>query len=306
MPVGIMTHDDCLLHSLDADHPERPQRLQAITDRLIASGLDYILREFHAPLATREQLLRVHEHAYIERIFASAPTEGMVMLSADTGMNPHTLQAALRAAGGAAAAVDRVMAGDVKTIFCNLRPPGHHAERDRAMGFCVFDNVAIAARHALEEHGLERVAIVDFDVHHGNGTEDIFQDDPRVLFLSSFQHPFFPFSDPESREPNIFKLPLDAGARGRDCCLLIQNHWLSVLDRFAPQLIVCSAGFDAHREDPLGQLRWTENDYQWITTEIKQIADKHANGRVVSCLEGGYDLSALGRCVNVHMDALLG
>ncbi len=306
MPVGIMTHDDCLLHQIDTYHPERPQRLQAIKDRLIASGLDSVLREFEAPLATREQLLRVHHPDYVESIFALAPQQGTVMLNADTGMNPHTLPAALRAAGGAAAAVDRVMAGEVKTLFCNLRPPGHHAERGQAMGFCLFDNVAIAVMQAIAVHGLDRVAVIDFDVHHGNGTEDIFQDEERVLFLSSFQHPFYPYSDPESREPNIIKMPLAAGSRGSDCCTRIEAEWLARLDRFAPQLIVCSAGFDAHRDDPLGQLRWTEQDYQWLTTEIKRMADRHAGGRVVSCLEGGYDLDALGRCVTTHIDALLG
>ncbi len=306
MTIGLMTHEDCLNHAMDSGHPERPQRMQAITDRLIASGLYPLLREFDAPLATREQLTRVHTPDYVDSIFALAPREGMVMIGPDTGMNPYTLQAALRAAGGAAAAVDRVMAGEVNAMFCNIRPPGHHAEHARAMGFCFFDNVAIAARQALDVHGLQRVAIVDFDVHHGNGTEDIFKDDPRVLFLSCFQHPFYPFSDPDSREPNIVKIPLDAGSRGSDCCNLIQAQWPALLDAFAPQMVIFSAGFDAHRDDPLGQLRWTERDYQWITTEIKRVADQHAQGRIVSCLEGGYDLPALGRSVHAHIDALLG
>jgi acetoin utilization deacetylase AcuC-like enzyme len=287
-------------------HPEQPARLSAIFDRLIASGLEMIVRQIDAPLATRLQLERVHDPAYVERVFAEAPAEGVVMLDPDTAMGPHTLDAALRAAGAAVHAVDLVMNGEFQAIFCAVRPPGHHAERNRAMGFCFFNNVAVGAAHALAAHGLERVAIVDFDVHHGNGTEHIFENDPRVLFCSSFQHPFYPFTGHETDTPHIVNITLPAGSDGGRFRQEVETHWLHRLHEFKPQLVMVSAGFDAHAEDDMSHVRLREPDYVWITRELKKIADQYAGGRIVSTLEGGYNLSALGRSAVAHVDALLG
>jgi acetoin utilization deacetylase AcuC-like enzyme len=219
-------------------------------------------------------------------------------------MNTHSWSAALRAAGATLAATDAVMAGELENAFCAVRPPGHHACRDRAMGFCIFNNVAVAAKYALERHGLKRVAIVDFDVHHGNGTEDIFAGDERVLMVSFFQHPFYPYSGADSRAPNMVNLPVPAYTRGPVVRELIEQHWIPRLEAFKPEMIFISAGFDAHREDDLGQLGLVEADYAWITARVKEIANKHANGRIVSSLEGGYNLSALGRSVEAHIRVL--
>ena len=287
-------------------HPEQPARLSAIFDRLIASGLEMIVRQIDAPLATRLQLERVHDRDYVERVFAEAPAEGVVMLDPDTAMGPHTLDAALRAAGAAVHAVDLVMSGEFQAVFCAVRPPGHHAERNRAMGFCFFNNVAVGAAHALAEHGLERVAIVDFDVHHGNGTEHIFENEPRVLFCSSFQHPFYPFTGHETDTPHIVNITLPAGADGARFRKEVETHWLHRLHEFRPQLVMISAGFDAHAEDDMSHVRLREPDYIWITHELKKVADQYAGGRVVSTLEGGYNLSSLGRSAVAHVDALLG
>jgi acetoin utilization deacetylase AcuC-like enzyme len=286
-------------------HPECPDRINAIQDRLIASGLEAALRHYDAPLATREQLCRVHDVGYVDMICQRAPTHGLVHLDPDTAMNPYTLTAALRAAGAAVYATDLIMSGEVTCVFCNVRPPGHHAERDRAMGFCIFNNVAVGAAHALEHYGLSRVAIVDFDVHHGNGTEDIFRDDPRVLFCSTFQHPFYPFSGADTRSPHIINVPLPAYTDGRTLRVMIEEHWIPALDHFAPELVFFSAGFDAHREDDMAGLEWTEQDYAWVTRQVKAIADRYAQGRIVSVLEGGYALYALGRSVVAHLKALL-
>jgi acetoin utilization deacetylase AcuC-like enzyme len=304
MSVGVLSHPDCVLHEMGPGHPESPLRISAIQDQLIASGLDALLRHYVAPLAPRAALERVHTPAYVAQLFAAAPATGYRYIDPDTTMNPHTLAAALRAAGAALEAVDRVMAREVSAAFCNVRPPGHHAERDRAMGFCFFNNVAVAAAHALEHHRLERVAIVDFDVHHGNGTEDIFQDEPRVLLCSSFQHPFYPYSDAHSR-PHIVKMPLAAGSGSAEFRAAMETHCLPALADFAPEFVFFSAGFDAHADDPLASLGLTENDYGWITTQVKNLTERQAGGRIVSVLEGGYDLSALGRSVAAHLKALL-
>jgi acetoin utilization deacetylase AcuC-like enzyme len=306
MTVAFISHPDCQKHEMGAHHPEQPARLGAITDRLIASRLDLLLRHYDAPPATRAQLLRVHDVAYVEWILAHAPSEGLLWLDGDTAMNPYSLRAALAAGGAAVLGVDLVMSGESGAAFCNVRPPGHHAERARAMGFCIFNNVAIGAAHALAEHGLERVAIVDFDVHHGNGTEDIFRDDPRVLFCSSFQHPFYPGSGADTVSDHIVNIPLPAGTGGDTFRAAVEARWLPALDNFRPQIILVSAGFDAHAEDDMAMLNLVEADYVWITAHIKRLADAHAGGRIVSLLEGGYNLSALGRSVAVHIDALLG
>jgi acetoin utilization deacetylase AcuC-like enzyme len=291
---------------MGSGHPEQPARLSAIFDRLIASGLEMIVRQIDAPLATREQLERVHEPRYVQSVFDQAPTEGVIMLDPDTAMGPHTLAAALRAAGAVVHAVDLVMNREFQAVFCAVRPPGHHAERDRAMGFCFFNNVAVGAAHALAAHGLERVAIVDFDVHHGNGTEHIFETEPRVLFCSSFQHPFYPFTGHETDTPHIVNITLPAGSDGTRFRDEVERHWLHRLHEFQPQLVLISAGFDAHAEDDMSHVRLREADYIWITRELKKVADQYANGRIVSTLEGGYNLSALGRSAVAHIDALLG
>jgi acetoin utilization deacetylase AcuC-like enzyme len=255
--------------------------------------------------ATREQIERVHEAAYVDEVFESAPEEGLVWLDGDTAMNPHSLEAALHAAGANVQAVDMLMAGEARRAFCAVRPPGHHAGPDRTMGFCIFNNVAVGAAHAIAAHGLERVAIVDFDVHHGNGTEDIFSGDNRVLMCSTFQHPFYPGTGAGDTAPNIVNCPLPAMTDGADFRATLRAHWLPVLEAFEPQLILVSAGFDGHIEDDMAQMRLREPDYEWVTLEICDLADRHAEGRVVSTLEGGYNLSALGRSVAVHIRAMM-
>jgi acetoin utilization deacetylase AcuC-like enzyme len=289
---------------MGAWHPECPERLTAIEDQLIASGIGQFLARYEAPLATDAQLERVHPPEYVQAIRGAAPREGTVHLDPDTAMNPHSLQAALRAAGAAVLATDLVMRGEAEAAFCSVRPPGHHACRARPMGFCIFNNVAVAALHALEAHGLERVAVIDFDVHHGNGTEDIFAGDPRVLMASTFQHPFYPYSGTEDPASNMVNVPLAAGAGSAQFRAAVADAWIPALDRFRPELIVFSAGFDAHAEDDMAMLRFTDQDYAWVTREVKAVAGRHCAGRVVSMLEGGYALSALGRSVVQHLRVL--
>ncbi len=306
MTVAFISHKDCERHQMGARHPERPARLAAINDRLRATGLDGLLRHYDAPAATREQLARVHDSDYIDWIYAQAPKQGVVWLDPDTGMNEFTLSAALHAAGAVVKAVDVVMSGEAKAVFCSVRPCGHHAERKRAMGFCIFNNIAVGAAHALVTHGLERIAIVDFDVHHGNGTEDIFRKEPRVLFCSSFQHPFYPGTGADTVSDHIINIPLPAGTGGDKFRAAVEARWLGALDTSQPQLVMISAGFDAHAEDKMAMLQLVEADYAWITDQLKAIADRHAEGRIVSVLEGGYSLSALGRSVAKHIDRLIG
>jgi acetoin utilization deacetylase AcuC-like enzyme len=280
--------------------------LRAIQDQLISTGMELAVQQIDAPVAKREHLERVHDPDYVTGIFTEAPYEGIFRIDSDTFMMPKTLDAALRAAGAVVHAVDLVMTGQCKAAFCAVRPPGHHAERHRAMGFCYFNNIAVGAAHALEVYGLDRVAIIDFDVHHGNGTEDIFQEDPRVMFCSSFQHPFYPFTGHETETDHVINIPLHAGADGAEFRKQVEAHWLPALEHFQPQLVMISAGFDAHAEDDMGQLRLRESDYDWVTTQLKDIADKYAEGRIISALEGGYVLGALARSVMAHLDALLG
>ena len=304
MTTAFIRHRDCTLHDMGRHHPECPDRLHAIEDQLIASGLVGYLQEHDAPAATRTQLARVHSEEYIDALAACAPERGLVHLDPDTAMNVHTLPAALRAAGAAVLATDLVVGGEADNAFCAVRPPGHHAERRRAMGFCLFNNVAVAAAHALEAHGLERVAVIDFDVHHGNGTEDIFRDDPRVMMASTFQHPFYPYSGTEGRSERMVNIPLPAYSEGRAFRSAVENWWLPALESFSPQMVFVSAGFDAHREDDMASLGLVEADYAWVTEQIKAIAARHARGRIVSVLEGGYALSALGRSVVAHLKVL--
>jgi acetoin utilization deacetylase AcuC-like enzyme len=306
MQTAYFTHPACLRHEMGADHPECPARIHAIEDQLISSGLLPYLAHLDAPEVTREQLLRVHSEAYVDSVFAKSPESGLVYLDGDTAMNPYTLAAALRAAGAAVQAVDLVMAGQVENAFCNVRPPGHHAGRNSAAGFCVFNNVALAAAHAVEQHGLQRVVIVDFDVHHGDGTENIFYDDPRVMLCSTFRHPYYPYCGADSGNPHIINVPLAAGASGADFREAVTQYWLPALAAFQPQLLFISAGFDAHREDDMGGLALREADYAWVTEQLKSLAATHSARRIVSVLEGGYALNALGRCAAAHIKVLSG
>jgi acetoin utilization deacetylase AcuC-like enzyme len=304
MTTGIYTHPDCKRHEMGSWHPECPARLQAIEDQLIASRIDGFLDHREAPPVDMAAVARVHTPEAIARLRDNLPQEGYFPLDADTMLNPHSWNAALRAAGAAVAATDAVIAGELENAFCSIRPPGHHARPSEAMGFCLFGNVAIAARHAMDVHGLQRVAIVDFDVHHGNGTEEAFGSDPRVLMVSFFQHPFYPYSGTGPHGRNMVNIPVPAYTKGDAIRGVVQEQWLPALHAHRPEMIFISAGFDAHREDDLGQLGLVEDDYAWITREIMTVAQQYAQGRIVSCLEGGYNLSALGRSVVAHVKAL--
>lgn len=306
MATAFFTHPDCMLHEMGEWHPECPARLSAIQDQLIASRIDDLIAHETAPFASEVALARVHTQAHIDYIRGMAPADGYAEIDPDTLMNRNTWRAALRAAGAAIAATDAVIEGRYGNAFCSVRPPGHHAEPARAMGFCFFNNVAIAARHALDVHGLERVAIVDFDVHHGNGTEAAFANDARVLMCSFFQHPLYPFSGAEHQAPNMVNLPMPARSNGMAIREAVDMFWLPRLDAFKPQMLFVSAGFDAHREDDIGGLGLVEADFEWLTAQIVEIARRHAQGRIVSCLEGGYNLSALGRSVVAHLRVLAG
>jgi acetoin utilization deacetylase AcuC-like enzyme len=306
MAIAFINHPDCTGHDMGAGHPESPDRLWAIQDALIASGLDGMLDVHEAPVVEDAALLRVHSRSHVAGIREAAPSRGTVHLDPDTAMGTGTLKAALRAAGAGVLATDRVMRGDADAAFCAVRPPGHHACRDRAMGFCFFNNIALAAAHALEAHGLSRVAIVDFDVHHGNGTEDIFAGDGRVLMTGTFQHPFYPYTGTGEVADNMANVPLRAGTDGRGFRAAFEGVCLPRLEEFRPEMIFISAGFDAHVEDDMAMLRLVEADYAWVTGAIREIADRHAKGRIVSMLEGGYALSALGRSVVAHIKALGG
>ena len=304
--TAYITHRDCLLHDMGALHPECPARLSALNDHLIAQGLDHYLVHHEAPLATLEQLLRVHPPAHLERLKRNSPLAGIVHLDPDTAMNPHTWQAALRSAGAGVLAVDLTMSGEVQNAFCAVRPPGHHAERSNAMGFCFFNNIAVAAQHALKAHGLSRVAIIDFDVHHGNGTEDCFSGHEQVLMVSAFQHPYYPYSGLENPAPNMINIPLPGGTDGDEFRRMVSEVWIPRLREFQPQLLLISAGFDAHLEDDMGGMKLRESDYAWITAQLKQLAEEFARGRIVSMLEGGYMLSPLARSVAAHLKVLAG
>ena len=308
MSTAFYSHSDCRGHDMGVGHPECPARLDAITDHLLATGLDVALDYRDAPVATLDQLARAHSSNYvaeIEDLLQQVQNSGDPRaLDPDTVAGPGTLAAALRAAGAAVAATDDVITGRASNAFCAVRPPGHHATRDSAMGFCFFNNVAVAARHALDVHGLERVAIIDFDVHHGNGTEDIIAGDERVLMCSFFQHPLYPYSGGVPKGTNMVNVPVAPYTRGPAVRQLIADMWLPALHAFKPQMVFISAGFDAHREDDLGQMGLVEDDYAWITREVLRVARQHAQGRVVSCLEGGYALDALARSVAAHLRVL--
>ncbi len=302
--TAFITHRDCWQHNMGSFHPESPDRLAAINDRLIAAGIDLYLSFHDAPEATREQIGRAHPVEYFDELMSSVPEHGIRHLDPDTAMSPGTMKAALRSAGAAVLATDLVLEGTIENAFCAIRPPGHHAERAKAMGFCFINNVAVAARHALEVHGLKRVAIVDFDVHHGNGTEDIFRDDPRVMMAGIFQHPFFPYSGADNPPAHMCNMPLPAGTRGDGFRQVFSDIIIPALRDHNPELIFISAGFDAHYEDDMGSLGLVESDYIWVTTQIKNLAEDCGHKRIVSLLEGGYSLSSLARSVVAHVKTL--
>ena len=314
LPTGYFTHKACWQHEMGRGHPECPQRLDAIEDRLIASGLNTALQRREPHPASLTDIELAHDRMYVaglrglsdnlrDEMAAGGPTHAQV--DPDTSINEHSWEAILRAAGAALDATDAVMAGELANAFCAVRPPGHHATRQQAMGFCFVNNVAVAAKYALQRHGLKRVAIIDFDVHHGNGTEDIVAGDPRILMCSFYLHPFYPAWDHRSAD-NLVNLPVPAHTRGMDIRELIDMMWLPRLEAHKPQMVFISAGFDSHREDDMGQLGLVEQDYIWITERLMDVARRHAKGRIVSCLEGGYDFSSLGRSVEAHIRTLAG
>jgi acetoin utilization deacetylase AcuC-like enzyme len=306
MTTAILTHPDCAQHEMGEGHPESPMRLKAILAALESSGLAAKLTMHEAPPAQREHLERVHHAEHVDMVFEAAPERGYAYLDPDTSMNPKSLSAALRAAGAVVRATDMVIGGEVSNAFCAVRPPGHHATPQRPMGFCIFNNVAIGAMHAIERHGLERVCVLDFDVHHGNGTEDAFHEDPRVMLCSTFQHPYYPYCGADSGNEHIVNVPLPAMTDGRGFREAVERFWLPALESFEPQMVFVSAGFDAHRDDPLAYLKLDDADYRWVTEKLMEVAHRHAKGRVVSTLEGGYNTEALGRCVVEHVRVLAG
>ncbi len=307
MPVLYFSHPACRLHETGPDHPERAARLSAIDDQLIAAGIEPWLIHRTAPAATRAQLERVHAPHYLDALERkTADCEDLCWLDADTALAPHSLEAARHAAGAVVAAVDAVCQGALRRAFCAVRPPGHHASSARAMGFCLYNNVAVGAAHALAEYGFERVAICDFDVHHGNGTEAIFLDRPQVFMVSAFEQGLWPASEPSLSAPaNARWLPLPPGTRGARYRQRFEAELLSAMADFEPQLLLVSAGFDGHREDAISRFYLDDADYGWITRRLAALADRCCEGRLVSVLEGGYALPALGRSVAMHLSALM-
>lgn len=306
MATAYLSHPVFLEHNPGPHHPESRVRLYAIEDLLNSGQLHPFLRYFTPPAATREQLLRVHDGSYLDALALRSPEEGVIHLDFDTSMSPQTLNASFHAAGAAVMAVDKVMQGEVENAFCAVRPPGHHAGRDMAMGSCFINNVAVGAAHALEEYGLERIAIVDFDVHYGNGTEDIFRDDDRVMMCSSFQYPFYPHSPLIEGHERIINTPLEPGTDSQTFRRLISEQWSPALQRFEPEMILVSAGFDAHIDDDMSDVRLVDQDYAWITQQLMSMAGTYSAGRVVSVLEGGYEIRSLARSVILHIRSLMG
>ncbi|MBT9494040.1 MAG: histone deacetylase family protein [Paucibacter sp.] len=310
MSTAYFSHPDCRRHDMGAGHPECPQRLTAIDDWLLATGIEQALTQVEAGKVDLADVERAHTHGYVAEIahlLKGCESSGESRaVDPDTVACPHTWAATLRAAGAAVQATEMVLNGGCENAFCAVRPPGHHATRDQSMGFCFFNNVAVAARYALDVRGLRRVAIVDFDVHHGNGTEDIIAGDDRVLMVSIFQHPLYPYNGAVPKGENMVNVPVPAYTKGAEIRAMIEAMWMPALEAFKPEMIFISAGFDAHREDDLGQLGLVESDYEWMTQRIKDVAAKHSKGRIVSCLEGGYNLDALARSVGVHLRVLAG
>jgi acetoin utilization deacetylase AcuC-like enzyme len=287
-------------------HPECPERLSAINDQLLITGYLNFMDAYDAPMASIEQISRAHSALYVQELIAQSPKEGYQQVDPDTKMNPHSINAALRAAGAAIQATDLVLDGVASNAFCCVRPPGHHAEHDAAMGFCFFNNVAIGIRHALDVRGLQKVALIDFDVHHGNGSEDIFRDDERVLMCSIFEIDLYPFTGELIPEKRMVNIGLPTRSKGEVFREAVEKFWIPALEQFQPEMIYISAGFDAHREDDMGNLGLVEADYEWVTKQIVDLAQKYSQGRIVSCLEGGYVLSPLARSVAAHIKVLIG
>jgi acetoin utilization deacetylase AcuC-like enzyme len=302
MTVTIFSHYSCLQHELGQDHPEQPARLHAIADQLLSSGLEYVVQQRDATPANDDQLALVHDRNYIAKVIASQPLNGMCWLDDDTAMMNKSVMAARHAAGAVINAVDLVMQKTDQQAFCNIRPPGHHAESAQAMGFCLFNNIAVGAAYALEKYNLDRVVIIDFDVHHGNGTEQIFNHDHRIMMCSSFEHPYYPFTDPTSHHL-LLKMPLTANSDGQEFRRLATEQWFDKIREFQPQLMMISAGFDAHIEDEMAHLKWKDDDYHWLAQQLKRIANECCEGRIVATLEGGYALNALGRSVVAMLKA---
>ncbi len=306
MRTAYISHRDCHAHDTGEGHPENARRLSAIEDRFVSTGLFDVLKYFDAPQVSESQLLRVHTAEHLETLKAISPERGYVRLDPDTVICPDSLKAARRAAGAVVLAVDLVMSSEMESAFCCVRPPGHHAESSRAMGFCLYNNIAVGVAHALEEHGVQKAAIVDFDVHQGNGTEEIFQADHRVLFCSAFQHPFFPYTSLLENAANRVNVPLEATAKSEEFRAAVIHHWLPALEQFQPEVIFVSAGFDAHRDDDMSNVSLTDSDFRWVTEQIVRVAGSSASGRIISVLEGGYELHSLARCTETHVRVLMG
>ena len=306
MSTAYISHPDCHAHDTGEGHPESALRLSAIDDQFIFSGLWDFIRGVDAPEVTQTQLMRVHTAKHLANMAAAMPQQGYARLDPDTVVSPGTMKAAKRAAGAVVLAVDLLMSGEINNAFCGVRPPGHHAESNRALGFCVYNNIAVGAAHALEEHGLKKIAIVDFDVHQGNGTEDIFIGDDRVLYCSIFQHPFFPYTAPPENSERVVSIPLEATAKSAEFRSAVSDHWLPALEQFQPEMIFISAGFDAHRDDDMSYVSLNDADFKWVTEQMVHMAECYASGRIISVLEGGYELQSLARCVETHMRVLMG
>lgn len=305
MATAFISHPDTLLHVMDGSHPESPARITAIKQALIAKNIYPKLAVYEAPVATLTQLQRIHTPDYVQMIHKLSPKAGLVRLDGDTAMGPMSLSAALHASGAVVLATDLVMNEKVDNAFCCVRPPGHHAGPANSAGFCIFNHVAVGVAHALEHHHLKRIAIIDFDVHHGDGTEAIFKDDPRVMLCSTFQHPFYPHRGADSRSSTMINVPLSAKSGSHEIRQIFTQTFLPALDQFKPEMIYISAGFDAHKDDPLADLQLLNDDYVWMTEFIKKVANQYANGRIVSSLEGGYHLQALAEAASLHIETLM-
>jgi acetoin utilization deacetylase AcuC-like enzyme len=303
--TALIYHPHCELHDMGDDHPESPKRTKAIMDRLEEKGLLNELKVLEAFMGTKEQVLRIHHSTYVEQLEKINPTHGLVLADADTLMGPHTWEASYLAVGAGIQAVNGVINGAFERAFCNIRPPGHHAEPAATMGFCFFNNIAVAAEHAIRHHGLKRVAIIDFDVHQCNGTIEAFENRHDVMICTSFQHPFYPNSHWASEHPHVILTPLVAFSDIRDLKQAWEEQWLPALEAHDPEMIFISAGFDAHSLDIMGQLNWQTEDYYWLTRQIVEFANQHCQGRVVSMLEGGYHLQSLADAASVHIQALI-
>ena len=302
--LGILWHDRCSLHEMGNDHPERPERLEAIKNGVASDSELSKWQFFEGRVATQKEIERAHDPSYVETIFQRAPSKGYYSLDPDTCMNPSSLEAAQRAAGCVLDGVDLIMKQNFQRVFCAVRPPGHHAEYHKAMGFCLFNNIAVGVRYLLEHYDVERVAVLDFDVHHGNGTEDILKDDTRVLFCSSFQHPFYPFTELVTQHPRVIHSPLPAESDGRAIRKAFQKQWAPALKSFKPEFVFFSAGFDAHAQDQMASLNWSSQDYRWLTEAVIHTLAGPGRNRILSALEGGYELQSLKQSTLAHLKGL--